>query len=52
MKGDEVLGQERKLLRQAWQQDVIERLDSEKDQFRAGRYTITVCLGFCSVVML
>ena len=44
VKGDEVLGQERNLLRQAWKQDVIERLDFEKDQFKAGKYAIVSAL--------
>ncbi len=35
--GDEVLGEDN-LLRDAWRQDVIERLAYEKDQCKAGRY--------------
>lgn len=34
--GDRVLGEEHNSLRQAWQQDVCERLDFEKDQTKAG----------------
>lgn len=37
--GDRVLGEEQNALRQAWQQDVSERLDYEKDQTKAGAYT-------------
>ena len=39
--GDCVLGEQHNALRQAWQQDVHERLDYEKDQHKAGAYTTT-----------
>ena len=35
-RGDQVLGQENNLLREAWKQDVIERHDFEKDQSKSG----------------
>ena len=35
-KGDKVLGQEQNMLRQAWRQDVIERLEYERDQTKSG----------------
>ena len=38
--GDRVLGDEQNALREAGQQDVRERLDYEKDQSKAGAYTI------------
>ena len=34
--GDKILGSENNLLRVAWQQDVIERLEYEKDQCSSG----------------
>ena len=37
--GDRVLGYEQNALWEAWQQDVLERLDYKKDQTKAGAYT-------------
>lgn len=34
--GDQILGQEQNLLRETWRQDVIERLEYEKDQSNSG----------------
>lgn len=36
--GDAVLGQDNNLLREAWRQDVKERLDYEKDQAKSGKH--------------
>lgn len=36
LNGDKVLGQDQNLLRLAWQQDVIERLEYDKDQSSSG----------------
>ena len=36
VEGDKALGEDRNLLRDAWQQDVIERLQHEKDQAKSG----------------
>lgn len=35
-KGDKILGQDNNLLREAWRQDVVERLEFEQDQFNSG----------------
>ena len=35
-RGDKLLGEGRNLLREAWRQDVIERLDYERDQSKSG----------------
>ena len=36
--GDRILGEDNNCLKQAWQQDVTERLEYERDQSRAGEY--------------
>ena len=35
-RGEQVLGQDNNLLREAWKQDVLDRLDYEKDQHKSG----------------
>ena len=37
-RGDAVLGEEHNLLREAWKQDVIERIDYDADQSKSGKY--------------
>ena len=34
--GDRILGEDGNALREAWEQDVIERLEYERDQAKAG----------------
>ncbi len=40
-KGERLLGQDNNLSRKAWHQDVVERLEFEKDQWRSGYYLIS-----------
>lgn len=35
-KGDKLQGEEKNLLREAWRQDVVERLEYERDQSKSG----------------
>ena len=37
-RGDKLLGEGRNLLREAWRQDVIERLEYERDQSKSGMH--------------
>ena len=36
-RGDQVLGQESNLLREAWKQDAVERIDFDEDQSKSGQ---------------
>ena len=46
--GDRVLGEQSNALRQAWQQDVTERLEYEKDQSKAGTHlSVNVHVYLC-----
>jgi len=46
--GDRILGKDNNLLRDAWRQDVIERLQYEKDQSKAGD-TFSLLAHACKV---
>ena len=42
-RGDQLLGEESNPLRDVWHQDVLERLEYEKDQRKAGMLHNTMC---------
>ena len=43
MEGERALGTDNNILRDAWWQDVLERLEFEKDQRRSGMFYLVLC---------
>ena len=48
MEGECVLGTDNNILRDAWRQDVLERLEFKKDQRRSGMFYLCFCSVQCT----